>query len=86
MIRSLLPIQKPDSARRPRAVIERERLEEFAAAYAADPLASSEEALDSLTSEAIGEWRMQDATFWQRVKFRARMIRATEEGRKRRQH
>jgi len=65
---------------------QRERLEEVATAYAAEPLASSEEELDSLTSEAIGELRLQDATFWQRVKFRSRMIRAVEQGRQRRSH
>jgi hypothetical protein len=87
MIRSLIPIHKPKTAPRSHTVIEqRERLEEIAIAYAAEPLVASEEELDSLTNEAIGEWRLQDATFWQRVKFRARMIRATEQGRKRRPH
>ena len=87
MIRSLIPIHKPKMAPRSNMMIEqRERLEEVATAYAAEPLASSEEELDSLTSEAIAELRLQDATFWQRVKFRARMIRATEQGRKRRPH
>ena len=87
MIRSLIPIHKPKIPPRSHTVLEqRERLEEVAVAYAAEPLVASEEELDSLTNEAIGEWRLQDATFWQRVKFRARMIRAVEQGKKRRPH
>jgi hypothetical protein len=87
MIRSLIPIHKPKITPRSHTVLDqRERLEEIAIAYAAEPLVDSEEELDSLTNEAIGEWRLQDATFWQRVKFRARMIRAVEQGKKRRPH
>ena len=87
MIRSLIPIRKPTTTSRSHTVLEqRERLEEIAVAYAAEPLVASEAELDLLTSEAIGEWRLQDATFWQRVKFRARMIRAVEQGKQRRPH
>ncbi|MEN2789093.1 hypothetical protein ABC974_05605 [Sphingomonas oligophenolica] len=87
MIRSLIPTHKPTIKPSSHTMLEqRERLEEIAAAYAREPLVPSEEELDSLTSEAIGEWRLQDATFWQRVKFRARMIRAVEQGKKRRPH
>lgn len=53
-------------------------LEELAAAFALRPAAEAEELIESFCAEAIGQWRLQDATFWQRVKFRARMLRAMQ--------
>jgi hypothetical protein len=55
---------------------ERDRLEEVSIQFAREPAERSDELLDSLTGEAIKERRLQDATFWQRVKFRSRMLRA----------
>ena len=37
----------------------------------------AEALIDAYVVQAISEWRVEDATFWQRVKFRSRMIRAT---------
>lgn len=37
---------------------------------------AAEMLIDSYVDEAIAQWRVEDATFWQRVKFRARMLRA----------
>jgi hypothetical protein len=31
--------------------------------------------IDAHVATAVREWRVADATFWQRVKFRSRMIR-----------
>jgi hypothetical protein len=59
---------------------QRDRLEEISRDYAAVPAHISDAELDSLTDEAISQWRLQDGTFWQRVKFRSRMIRALNEG------
>jgi hypothetical protein len=58
----------------------RERLEVVSRAYARENEASSDALLDSLTDAAIRSLKLQDATFWQRVKFRSRMIRAATEG------
>ena len=58
----------------------RERLEVVSRAYARETEASSDALLDSLTDAAIKELKLQDATFWQRVKFRSRMIRAAARG------
>ena len=38
--------------------------------------ATSEGLIETLATQAIRQWRLDDATFWQRVKFQARMIRA----------
>lgn len=46
-------------------------LEELAASFALRDRQESEELIES-----IRQWRLKDATFWQRVKFRARMLRA----------
>lgn len=51
-------------------------LEELAASFALRDRAESEELIESFCCEAIRQWRLKDATFWQRVKFRARMLRA----------
>jgi len=53
-----------------------ERLEEVSRVYARETEARSDAQLDSLTDAAIKARKLQDATFWQRVKFRSRMIRA----------
>jgi hypothetical protein len=58
----------------------RERLEVVSRAYARESQASSDALLDSLTDAAIRALKLQDATFWQRVKFRSRMIRAAAGG------
>ena len=59
---------------------ERERLEEVSTQFAREPAERSDDLLDSLTGAAIKERRLQDATFWQRVKFRSRMLRAIARG------
>lgn len=41
-----------------------------------DP-AEVEALIARLSGEAISRWRLDDATFWQRVKFRTRLIRAS---------
>jgi hypothetical protein len=58
----------------------RERLELVSRAYARENQASSDALLDSHTDAAIRAFKLQDATFWQRVKFRSRMIRAAAGG------
>ena len=62
------------------AVEQRERLEEVSRLYARESEAASDAQLDSLTDAAIKARKLQDATFWQRVKFRSRMIRAAAAG------
>lgn len=51
-------------------------VEDLARAFAAQDAASSEALIETLATQAIRQWRLDDATFWQRVKFQARMIRA----------
>ncbi len=51
-------------------------LEGVARRYAAVERAEAETLIDQQVAAAIREWRVADATFWQRVKFRSRMIRA----------
>jgi hypothetical protein len=58
----------------------RDRLEEVSRLYALEAEAASDAQLDSLTDVAIKDRKLQDATFWQRVKFRSRMIRAAAGG------
>ena len=55
---------------------QREKLEEMSLLYARESEAVSDAQLDSLTDAAIKARKLQDATFWQKVKFRSRMIRA----------
>ena len=45
--------------------------------FAAMSAGEAETLIDTYVVQAISEWRVTDATFWQRVKFRSRMIRAT---------
>lgn len=58
----------------------RARLEQMSRLYARETEATSDAQLDSLTDVAIKALQLQDATFWQRVKFRSRMIRAAAGG------
>ncbi len=39
-----------------------------------DPV-EAEATIDAFVAGAIAAWRLEDATYWQRVKFRARLIR-----------
>jgi hypothetical protein len=55
-------------------------LEATAARYAVAPAEMAECELTMLTERAIGAWRLEEAAFWQRVKFRARMLRARARG------
>lgn len=61
---------------------QRERFHELSDQFAGQDEEASDAMLDMLTGDAIKEWRLQDATFWQRVKFRSRMLRASGAGRK----
>ncbi len=51
-------------------------VEDLAREFAKQDAATSEALIESLATQAIRQWRLDDATFWQRVKFQARMIRA----------
>lgn len=62
---------------------QRERFDEIAGEFARDHADVSDALLDLLTGDAIKQWRLQDATFWQRIKFRSRMLRALELGARR---
>jgi len=55
---------------------QRDRFDEISSEFASGDAEASDAMLDLLTGDAIKEWRLQDATFWQRVKFRSRMLRA----------
>ncbi len=56
-------------------------LERLARQFAALPRDDAEAAIDLQVGTAIRQWRVSDATFWQRVKFRSRMIRTVAERR-----
>jgi hypothetical protein len=53
-------------------------VEELAREFAKQDAATSEALIETLATQAIRQWRLDDATFWQRVKFQARMIRARQ--------
>lgn len=53
-------------------------VEELAREFARQDAATSEALIETLATQAIRQWRLDDATFWQRVKFNARMIRAQQ--------
>lgn len=53
-------------------------VEELAREFAKQDPATSEALIETLATQAIRQWRLDDATFWQRVKFQARMIRARQ--------
>lgn len=52
-------------------------VEELAIEFARRDAAAAEALIEVLVTQAIRQWRLDDATFWQRVKFHARLIRAT---------
>ncbi len=52
-------------------------VEELAREFAQHDAVTSEALIASMVTQAIQQWRLDDATFWQRVKFQARLIRAT---------
>ena len=57
--------------------IDRLGLERLATEFATMDAVAAETLIDSLAAQAIAHWRLDDATIWQRVKFRSRIIRAT---------
>lgn len=57
--------------------IDRLGLERLATEFATMDAVAAETLIDSLAAQAIAQWRLADATSWQRVKFRSRIIRAT---------
>jgi hypothetical protein len=57
-----------------------DRFDEICGEFAGEDEEESDALLDLLTGDAIKERRLQDATFWQRVKFRSRMLRASDAG------
>lgn len=50
-------------------------LEDAATRFAALDPVEAEATIDAFVAGAIAAWRLEDATYWQRVKFRARHIR-----------
>ena len=60
--------------------VQLDRFDEISSEFAGGDADASDAMLDLLTGDAIKERRLQDATFWQRVKFRSRMLRAVESG------
>ena len=50
-------------------------LEDAAERYAKLDPVEAEATIDAFVAGAIAAWRLEDATYWQRVKFRARLIR-----------
>jgi hypothetical protein len=52
-------------------------VEDRAREFARQDAVTSEVVIAALVTQAIQQWRLDDATFWQRVKFQARLIRAT---------
>lgn len=61
----------------PRIAADGGNLDAMCHRFAALPAGEAETLIDAYVVQAISEWRVTDATFWQRVKFRSRMIRAT---------
>lgn len=55
-------------------------LDTAAATFAGRDVEEAEMAIAALAAEAIRGWRLDEAMFWQRVKFRARMLRAMRGG------
>ena len=50
-------------------------LDDAATYYADIDPAMAEATIDAFVADAIAAWRLEDATYWQRVKFRARLMR-----------
>jgi len=65
------PSTAPPGALRPPPLT----IEAMAQRFAAMERDEAELAIDTQVATAIREWRISDATFWQRIKFRSRMIR-----------
>lgn len=53
-------------------------LEADAQRYALMERQEAERLIDAEVTVAIRAWRVADATFWQRVRYRSRMIRVTD--------
>ncbi|MGU3389292.1 hypothetical protein [Sphingomonas sp. M1A8_2b] len=51
---------------------------ELAREFAKQDAATSEALIETLATQAIRQWRLDEATYLQRVKFQARMIRARQ--------
>lgn len=51
-------------------------VESRAASFATGDATEAEALLAQLVENSVRRWKMDEATFWQRVCFRARMIRA----------
>ncbi|CAN5888961.1 hypothetical protein BH11PSE6_BH11PSE6_13750 [soil metagenome] len=62
---------------------DRKRFDEISSEFARDSAEVSDTVLDLLTDDAIRQLRLQEATFWQRVKYRSRMLRASAMGARR---
>ena len=62
---------------------DRKRFDEIPSEFARDSAEVSDTVLDLLTDDAIRQLRLQEATFWQRVKYRSRMLRAIALGARR---
>jgi hypothetical protein len=54
-------------------------LESMAARYGSLAEAEGEQAIDRHAVAAIRDWRIDDLVFWQRVRFRVRLLRAIEQ-------
>lgn len=52
-------------------------VEALASVFADRDATSSEALIQAFVTQAIQKWKLDDATYWQRVKFQARLIRAT---------
>lgn len=48
--------------------------------FAAMPADCAEGLIEAYAVAAVAQWRIADATFWQRVKFRSRLLRAVARG------
>ena len=78
------PDEDSDAARPARSFEEdRKRFDEISSEFARDSAEVSDTVLDLLTDDAIRQLRLQEATFWQRVKYRSRMLRAIALGARR---
>lgn len=62
----------PDAA----LTVDNTGLENWSRRFAGRDAESSEREIDSITADALEQWRLDDAIFWQRVKLRARRLRA----------
>ncbi|MBI0475856.1 hypothetical protein D9601_10880 [Sphingomonas sp. MA1305] len=51
-------------------------LETLALRFAQMPREDAEALIDGYAAAAVGRWQLADATYWQRVKFRSRLLRA----------